>query len=49
MAKLIKTTKNGATGLWTVLVSVSGVVIPVIGYNFDALLRFISRVFGIAY
>lgn len=49
MAKIVKETKNGATGLWTVLVSVSGVVIPVIGYNFEAILRFISRVFGIAY
>lgn len=49
MAEVIKSTKNGATGLWTVLVSVGGVVIPVIGYNFDAILRFISRVFGIAY
>lgn len=49
MAEVIKSTKNGATGLWTVLVSVGGVVIPVIGYNFDNILRFISRVFGIAY
>ena len=49
MAQIIKETKNGATGLWTVLVSVGGVVIPVLGYNFDNILRFISRVFGIAY
>lgn len=49
MAEVIKTKYNGKTGLWTVLVSVGGVVIPVIGYNFDALLRFVARVFGIAY
>lgn len=49
MADVIKATKNGATGLWTVIVSVAGVAIPVVGYNFDAILRLISRVFGIAY
>jgi len=49
MAQIIKETKNGATGLWTVLVSVGGVVIPVIGYNFDAILKLIARVFGIPY
>lgn len=49
MAEVIKETKNGATGLWTVIVSVGGVAIPVIGYNLDTILRFISRVFGIAY
>lgn len=49
MAKVIKSTKNGSTGLWTVIVAVGGVAIPVVGYNFDAILRLIARVFGIAY
>lgn len=49
MAKLIKTTKNGSTGLWTAIVAVGGVAIPVVGYNLDAILRLIARVFGIAY
>lgn len=49
MAKVIKSTKNGSTGLWTVIVAVSGVAIPVVGYNLDAILRLIARVFGIAY
>lgn len=49
MAQIVKETKNGATGLWTVIVSVSGVAIPVIGYNLESILRFVARVFGIAY
>ena len=49
MANVIKTTKNGSTGLWTVIVAVGGVAGPVIGYNLDAILRLIARVFGIAY
>lgn len=49
MAKVIKSTKNGSTGLWTVIVAVGGAAIPVVGYNFEAILRLIARVFGIAY
>lgn len=49
MAKIIRSTKNGATGLWTVCVAVGGTVIPVIGYNFETILRCISKWFGIAW
>lgn len=49
MASIIKSTKNGATGLWTVIVAVGTTTIPIIGYNLDTILRFIARVFGIAY
>lgn len=49
MAKIIKYTKNGKTGLYRVFVAVGTSVITLIGYNFDAILRFACRVFGIAY
>lgn len=49
MAKIIKYTKNGKTGLYTVFVAVGTSIIPILGYNFDAILRFACRVFGIAY
>jgi hypothetical protein len=49
MAHIVKSTKNGATGLWTVIVAVGTTTIPIIGYNFETILRFIARVFGIAY
>ena len=35
MANVIKSTKNGSTGLWTVIVAVGGAAIPVVGYLFE--------------
>ena len=49
MPNVIKEKYNSKTGLWTVFVAVGGVVVPIVGYNIEWILRLISRVFGIAF